>query len=315
MRDVKKRFLVLVNPLSHGGRCGRRLAKLQTLLPEGDFVVIGDIAEARRRAREACGYETIVACGGDGTVNAVAAGVLENSNPALKFGVIYEGTSPDFCREHGIPTDADAAVDVLLHGETREIPVLQMNGEPFFCSMNLGIGAAVAASANRLRPKLGDFLGTLWSVLKEVLRGRKYDIEVNGETICGVRHMLVTRMSRLAGGLKVALPPLADDEYALWFLRGDSRFGALKCIWEMYRGKSCGALRVLCGKTSFASAAHVAVEYDGDAHGELPATVSIAPRPLRLVFRQTAINPVDREKKTVALSRPGSGDGGMHGGV
>ena len=93
-----KRFLVLVNPSSHGGRCGTRLAKLQALLPEGDFVVLGDIVEARRRAREASGYETVVACGGDGTVNAVAAGVLENPDPALKFGVIYEGISPDFCR-------------------------------------------------------------------------------------------------------------------------------------------------------------------------------------------------------------------------
>jgi len=277
-----KRFLVLANPLSNGGRCGRRIAKLQALLPEGDFVVIGDIAEARRRAREASGYETVVACGGDGTVNAVAAGVLENPDRSLKFGVIYEGTSPDFCREHGIPTTAEAAVDVLRNGSVREIPVLVANGEPFFCSMNLGIGAAVAASANRLRPKLGDFLGTLWSVLREVLRGRRYDIKVNGETIRGVAHMLVTRMSRIAGGLKVALPPLAEYEYALWFLRGVSRLGALKCIWKMYRGEPCGEVRVLRGKTEFASSEPVALEYDGDPHGELPVAVSIATRPLRI---------------------------------
>jgi len=278
-----KRFLVLVNPLSHGGRCGRRLAMLQELLPEGDFVVLGDITEARRYAREAPGYETIVACGGDGTVNAVAAGVLENPATTLNFGVIYEGTSPDFCREHGIPTNAEAAVNVLRNGEVREIPVLAANGEPFFCSMNLGMGAAVAASANRLRPKLGDFLGTLWSVFREVMRGRRYDIEVNGETISGVAHMLVTRMSRIAGGLKIVLPPLADDEYALWFLRGVSRLGALKCIWKMYRGKACGEVRVLRGKTAFASAAPVAVEYDGDPNGELPVVVSAATSTLRLI--------------------------------
>ena len=128
MSEEKNRFLVLVNPLSHGGRCGRRLAKLQALLTEGEFVVTDDISEARRRAREASGYETIVACGGDGTVNAVAAGVLENPDPALKFGVLYQGTSPDFCREHGIPTIAEAAVDVLRKGEVREIPVLAANG-------------------------------------------------------------------------------------------------------------------------------------------------------------------------------------------
>ena len=206
-----KRFLVLVNPLSHGGRSVRILPRLRTLLPEGDIVALKNIEDASRLAREAKGYEAVVACGGDGTINAVAGGVLENSDTSLKFGVIYAGTSPDFCRVHGIPTDAEQAVAVLRNGAVREIPVLAANGAPFLCSMNLGMGAAVAESANRLRPKFGDFLGTLWAVLREVVRGRRYDIKVNGEEICNVAHALVTRMPRIAGGLKIALPPLADD--------------------------------------------------------------------------------------------------------
>ena len=205
-----KRFLVLVNPLSHGGRSVRILPRLRTLLPEGDIVALKNIEDASRLAREAKGYEAVVACGGDGTINAVAGGVLENSDTSLKFGVIYAGTSPDFCSAHGIPTNAEQAIAVLRNGAVREIPVLTANGEPFFCSMNLGMGAAVAESANRLRPKFGDFLGTLWAVLREVVRGRRYDIKVNGEEICNVAHALVTRMSRIAGGLKVALPPLSE---------------------------------------------------------------------------------------------------------
>ena len=105
MSDKIKRFLVLVNPLSHGGRSGRILSRLRALLPEGEFVVLKNIKEASRLAREAKGYEAVVACGGDGTINAVVGGVMENSDTSLKFGVIYAGTSPDFCRVHGIPTD------------------------------------------------------------------------------------------------------------------------------------------------------------------------------------------------------------------
>ena len=225
-----KRFLVLVNPLSHGGRSVRILPRLRTLLPEGDFVALKNIEDASRLAREAKGYEAVVACGGDGTINAVAGGVLANSDTSLKFGVIYAGTSPDFCRAHGIPTDAEQAIAVLRNGEVRKIPVLTANGEPFFCSMNLGMGAAVAESANWLRPKLGDFLGTLWAVLREVVRDRRYDLKVNGEEICNVAHALITRMSRIAGGLKVAPPPLADDEYALWFARDVTRFGCLRIV-------------------------------------------------------------------------------------
>ena len=256
------------------------------MLPEGEFVVLKDIDEARRRAREAKGFEAVVACGGDGTINAVAGGVLENIDKSLKFGVIYAGTSPDFCREHGIPTNLEHAIAVLRNGAVREIPVLTSNGEPFFCSMNLGMGAAVAASANRLRPKFGDFLGTLWAVLREVVRGRRYDIKVNGEEICGVAHALVTRMSRIAGGLKIALPPLADDEYALWFVKDISRFGCLRIVWNLYRGKACGEIRVLRGKTVISSASPLAVEYDGDPHATLPVSVDLFSNRLRLVVPQ-----------------------------
>lgn len=278
-----KRFLVLANPSSHGGRSGRILSLLRELLSEGEFVVLKNIEEASRLAREATGYEAVVACGGDGTVNAVARGVLANRDNALKFGVLYTGTSPDFCREHGIPTVAEEAVAVLRAGVVREIPVLTANGDSFFCSMNLGMGAMVAATANRLRPLLGDALGTLWPVLREVLHGRRYDVQVNGEKICNVAHALVTRMPRIAGGLKVALPPLADDEYALWFARDVSRFGCLRIVWNLYRGNPCGELRVLRGKTTFASVNHVALEYDGDPHGALPVAVGFAPRRLRLL--------------------------------
>ncbi len=281
-----KRFLVLVNPLSHGGRSVRILPRLRTLLPEGEFVVLKNIKDASRLAREAKEYEAVVACGGDGTINAVAGGVLENLDTSLKFGVIYAGTSPDFCRAHGIPTDAEQAIAVLRGGEVREIPVLAANGMPFFCSMNLGMGAAVAESTNWLRPKLGDFIGTLWAVLREVVRGRRYDIKVNGEEICNVAHALITRMSRIAGGLKVALPPLADDEYALWFARDVSRFGCLRIVWNLYRGKPCGEIRVLRGKTAISSNLSVALEYDGDPHGSLPVSVDLFQNRLRLVVPQ-----------------------------
>ena len=286
MSDKIKRFLVLVNPLSHGGRSGRILSRLRALLPEGEFVVLKNIKAASRLAREAKGYEAVVACGGDGTINAVAGGVMENSDTSLKFGVIYAGTSPDFCRVHGIPTDAEQAISVLRDGVVREIPVLTANSEPFFCSMNLGMGAAVAASANRLRPKFGDFIGTLWAVLREVIRGRRYALKVNGEEIRNVAHALVTRMPRIAGGLKIALPPLGDDEYALWFARDVSRFGCLRIVWNLYRGKPCGEIRVLRGKTSISSNVPVAIEYDGDPHGSLPVSVDLFQNRLRLVVSQ-----------------------------
>lgn len=278
-----KRFLVLVNPSSHGGRSERRARALAALLTEGEFVRLSSLEDARTRARTARGYEAVVACGGDGTIRAVAEGVLENADAALKFGVLYTGTSPDFCRTHAIPTTAAEALRLLRTGTTRPIPVLTANGRAFFCSLNLGIGAAVAAEANRLRPKLGDALGTFVAVIRAVRRARSYTVHV-GETVLADRlHVLVTRMPFIAGGLKLALPPLADDAYVVWSVGRPRRFGWFGLFRRLYRGMSCGEFLICRGARRIVSETESAIEFDGDPQGELPVEIRLSERRLNLI--------------------------------
>lgn len=277
------RFLVLVNPASHGGRSNRRWKRLAELLPEGDFVVLSSVEEARERARTATGYETVVACGGDGTVRAVAEGVLENADDRLKLGVLYAGTSPDFCHAQGIPTKPADAIRLLRGGTFRELPVLTANGRPFLCSLNLGVGAAVAAAANRLRPTLGDGLGTFIALVGSLLRAGEYDLALNGEQAGPFLHVLVTRIAPIAGGLRLALPKLTDDEFAVWSVRRPGVLGWPRLLWRLYRGKPYGAFRVVHGSLRLDAAETLPVEYDGDPHGALPVEIRFAARRLKVV--------------------------------
>ena len=275
--------LVLVNPSSNGGRAGRRWRRLQPLLPDAEFVLLDSIDQARELARTATGYETVVACGGDGTVNAVADGVMANADEHLKFGVLYMGTSPDFCRFHGIPTDLEAAVALLQSDAVKDVPVLMANGHCFFCSCNIGMGADVASLSNRLRPWMGDMLGTFVALMRCLLRGEQHDYVINGERIDHCNHLLFSRMPYIASGLKIHLPPLKENEYAMWFVRNLGFFGWLKLLPKFYRGEACGDVRVCRGKTVVMSEQPVKLEYDGDPHGMLPVEISFASRRLRLV--------------------------------
>ncbi len=277
------RYLVLVNPLSNGGRAGRRWREFADMLPDAKFIELKTIDDGRELARTATDCETIVACGGDGTVNAIADGVMANPDESLKFGVIYQGTSPDFCTFHGIPTEPSDACKLLQDGTIRNIPVLQANGHCFFCSCNLGMGATVANRANRLRPTFGDKLGTFLALLSALFASPCYDITVNGESLDRCGHLLVTRMPYIASGLKLQLPPLADDEFALWSVRDMSLCRWLAMLPKLYRGESCGDVRVCRGSLRVAAASSVDVEYDGDPHGSLPLEISFAPRRLKLV--------------------------------
>jgi len=278
------KYLVLVNPSSHGGQARKIWHSYATKLHDYRVVLLENIDQAQTLAAEASGYDAVVACGGDGTVNAVADGVLHNPDPNLKFGVLYAGTSPDFCRFHGIPFSGPEAVEVLNRGFVREIPVLCANGHAFFCSCNLGIGAAVAHDANLWRPRLGDSLGTFCAVVWNLLQLSRWDYTVNGETLTECSHLLVTRMPYIAGGLRLSMPELHEDEFAVWFLRRVRLWKWPGILRKLYRGESCGEFRILHEPGVIAGPGEF--EYDGDPHGKLPLEISFSARKLHLITRE-----------------------------
>lgn len=101
----------------------------------------GDGAVFAREAIEA-GADTIVACGGDGTVNEVVNGI-EGTQVAL--GIIPAGTANDFARQVGIPDDPNAAMDIVLRRKPVIIDTAAMNGRRFLNVSSGGIGAEATA--------------------------------------------------------------------------------------------------------------------------------------------------------------------------
>jgi diacylglycerol kinase (ATP) len=101
----------------------------------------GDGAVLAREAVEA-GADTVIACGGDGTVNEVVNG-LEGTRVA--FGIIPAGTANDFARQVGIPEDPNAAMDIILRRKPVVIDTAAMNGRRFLNVSSGGIGAEATA--------------------------------------------------------------------------------------------------------------------------------------------------------------------------
>lgn len=277
------KLLVLVNPSSNGGRARLKWRRYAALLPAHHAVILNEIKQARTLAAEAAGYDAVVACGGDGTVNAVADGVLKNPDRNLKFGVLYAGTSPDFCTFHRIPTEPRAAVACLTRGNVREIECLTANGNHFFCSCNLGMGANVASQANRLRPLLGNRTGTFCALIRNLLFCKRKTYVMNGMDIPECDHLLITRMPCIAGGLKLKLPELKSGEYAVWFLQKASFLKRLLLPWKLYRGKPAGTVEIRTGPITITAKSGGDIEYDGDPHGSLPLDIRVSGRTLKLI--------------------------------
>jgi diacylglycerol kinase family enzyme len=105
-----RRFAVVMNPSSAGGRPLRLLPRVRAALAsagaEIDVIQTQDIPHAAQAAQAAAERgETVVALGGDGLVGALA-GALKGAAP---LGVLPGGRGNDFARALGIPQEIDGA--------------------------------------------------------------------------------------------------------------------------------------------------------------------------------------------------------------
>jgi diacylglycerol kinase (ATP) len=98
---------------------------------------------ATELAREAAGQgaQVVVAVGGDGTVNEVAAGLL-GTQAAL--GIVARGSGNGLARHLHVPLDPAAALRHLLKGARTTIDAGRINGKPFFCTAGVGFDGHIS---------------------------------------------------------------------------------------------------------------------------------------------------------------------------
>ena len=94
----------------------------------------------------------VVAAGGDGTINAVAQQVLGSG---CAFGVLPQGTFNYFGREHGIPEDTTAALQVLLAGHVAPVQVGLVNERVFLVNASLGLYPQLLEEREAFKARFG----------------------------------------------------------------------------------------------------------------------------------------------------------------
>ena len=101
-----------------------------------EYVTAGVNLAQKSREAVASGTDLIVAGGGDGTVSAAAAGVVETG---AMFGILPVGTLNHFARDLNLPLDLDEAVRVITEGVSTDVDVAQVNGKIYINNSILGL--------------------------------------------------------------------------------------------------------------------------------------------------------------------------------
>ena len=130
------------------------------------------------------GAQMVVAGGGDGTVSAVASGLV---GTGVTLGVLPMGTLNHFAKDLGIPLDQDEAIAVIAAGHVLDVDAGQVNDRIFINNSSLGLYPDIVREREKRQHRLGH---GKWRALLAASIGaaRRYPvvtvaIEVEGKTL------------------------------------------------------------------------------------------------------------------------------------
>jgi YegS/Rv2252/BmrU family lipid kinase len=253
------------------------------------------------------GAELIICVGGDGTLNEVVNGFMDESGPIRNdalLGFVPNGTGCDFIKTVPIPARIEQSLDTIKEGYTKVIDVGRLrhhndHGLPviryFHNMVSFGLGGEVDERVNKSSKTLGPFISFIWATVASVLLyGKKkmhiqidnsYDREVIAWNIA------VANGQYHGGGMLVAPDAVIDDGLFHITVIGNLSLGEVfRNLPKLYNGriKDVKDVSILTGKTISAfSDERVLLDCDGEQPGCLPIVANIIPAALRMITKKS----------------------------
>lgn len=250
--------------------------------------------ECRRLAREAAetGEEyRIYACGGDGTLNEVAAGAAGFDNAAVS--ILSGGSGNDFVK---IFDDPKAFFDLerLLDAQEVSFDLIRCNDDYALNICSVGLDARIGTDVARYKriPLLHGFRAYAASTVVNVVRGiaEHYVVEINGERIDSEQTFVCVCNGRFYGGGFNPVPEAdpADGVLDVLLVKKVSRLqvpavigkyknGRYRELAQLIRHIPTDHVRILCDKLT-------AINLDGELRTAQVVDISLAKEKVRFFY-------------------------------
>ena len=251
----------------------------------------GDCTRLAREAAQTGRQVRIYACGGDGTLNEVAAGAAGFPNAAVS--VLSGGSGNDFVKLFDDP-DAFFDLERLLDAEEVTFDLIRCNEDYSLNICSVGLDARIGTDvANYKRlPLLHGFRAYLASTLVNVIRGisEHYVVQINGETIDGEQTFVCVCNGRYYGGGFNPVPEADPTDGLLDVLLvkkvsrlqvpaiiGKYKAGRYRELPELVRHFRTDRIRIICDKPT-------PINLDGELRTAQVVEMSIAKEKLRFFY-------------------------------
>jgi len=300
-----KKVYAIINPRAGSGKTGRNLGSIIEKLSkhyEGLRYFLTEkplhATELTRRAIDE-GADLIICVGGDGTLNEVVNGFLDEKSFFIQdvgLSVISTGTGADFLKAFGIKKGfripegkeifVDGGICEFVGWDGRE------KRRAFINITDFGIGGEVVYRVNRTTKIFGGFVSFLIGTLSALTSYKgarvryRIDNEERTEALIG---FVIAIGQYFGGGMRIA--PLSDPSDGLFDiiimkrggLRDFIRFGP-----KIYRGTHLNVEGIYWTRGKIISAevleGKCPVDMDGEDVGSLPLKAWIVPKAIKLVL-------------------------------
>ncbi|HEY8002256.1 MAG: diacylglycerol/lipid kinase family protein [Vicinamibacteria bacterium] len=285
------RYLLLVNPSAGGGRVSELLPTAEAAMAaaglEHRTVITTGLEHGCEEALAgAAAGEIPVVMSGDGLIGQVG-GVLADGD--VPMGVIPGGRGNDLARMLAIPGEIDAAVGVLAAGAIRGIDVGVVNGKRFLCIASCGFDSDANRIANEAKWIKGNLVYA-YAALRALIAWKPatFTLEIDGDRRQATGYSVAACNSKFYGGGMYAAPDAEIDD-GLLDVEASGNVGKLRFLrglGKVFKGEHREIMEVQSWRgreVRIEANRPFAVYADGDHIADLPATVTLLPRALKVI--------------------------------
>lgn len=307
-----RRVALVDNPTS-GQYSSRREATVRAALDalesagvQVEHLTIDGPGSGRELAREAIarGCDSVIVCGGDGTVHEVLQSLV---GTPVALGVVPMGTANALASDLGLPKSPEKAIRALLAARPVQVPVGRIfyrtvEGDDRCCYFTVaaGVGADALLMA-RMDPVLKRRLGYLLYIVEAFriwishpfpLFQARFGANGNGKARVEEASQLLAVRVHSFGGVLGTLAPCAtlhDDKLCLLAFKTRSRFRYLRFLLAVVGQRHTFSNEVELVQANTVEClprdgVPVYVEADGEVLGQLPARIEVASEMLTLLI-------------------------------
>jgi diacylglycerol kinase (ATP) len=282
-----KQTAIIFNPAARGTKARALGEKIQRLAGSSFLRPTSAPGEARSLAADAVaeGCTTIVAAGGDGTINEVVNGIGQSN---VKLGLLPIGTMNVFAAELGLPmNNLRRCWDIIEAGHVRRVDLARANHHYFVQLGGIGFDAQIVQTTSwNFKRSFGPLSYVITGAQIAAQKPPRLTVEADGKSHQG--SFVLVGNGRYYGGPFIIFKNARIDDGKLDVLifKNLGYLDIVRYLHGIIFGRHLDLHDVTYFQTRkmlVRSEQDVPVEVDGEVIGNVPVTFHLAPRKLKVI--------------------------------